>query len=85
LLEYTQGQQTVGTPAFRRAFIKNSAFAPLPCGWKKRNASAPKSKRVRSSASLSWRNRDARPWNYMCGVQHSVRVYGTRTGVLPGT
>jgi len=35
--------------------------------------------------SLSWRNRDARPWDYVFGVQHSVHVYGTGTGVLPGT
>jgi len=35
--------------------------------------------------SLSWRNRDARPWNHVFGVQHSVHVYRTGTGVLPRT
>jgi len=38
-----------------------------------------------TSILLSWRNRDARPWNHVFGMQYSIYIHGTRTGVLPGT
>jgi len=43
--------------SFSACVCKKQRFRSTPCGWKKRNASAPKSKRVNVLFLLSWRNR----------------------------
>jgi hypothetical protein len=84
-LEYTQANKPSGRQAFRRAFVKKQRFRSTPLWLKETQRQRSEEQESEGLPSLSWRNRDARPRNYVCGMQYAVHVYGTRTGLLQGT
>jgi hypothetical protein len=85
LLEYTQTQLNQSGRQLFGVVFEKKRFRPTNLVVE-RNAT-PALRRAGEWKVLclfSWRNRDARFRNHVFGVQFSLHVYGTGTGVLPG-